>query len=109
MSRRPALFIHDNNYSSTSALKTYLQQQYANGTPVTVWYVLATPTTGIVNEPIRKIGTYSDSVSGTNLSVTAQSPTTIDVLTSLKPSEMNLTYTGLKMCKRKKRVNGAWG
>lgn len=88
--------------STVAAFKTYLAQQYSAGTPVTVWYVLAEPTTTTLNEPLRKIGTYSDSVSGTNLSVTAHSPTTIDVDTSLKPSEMDLTYTGLKMCGRKK-------
>jgi hypothetical protein len=101
-------YIKDTTFSTAADFKTYLQQQYAAGSPVTIWYVLATPQTGVVNEPIRKIGTYADSVSGTNLSVTAQSPTTIDVDTSLKPSEMDLTYTGTKMCKRKKRVNGAW-
>ena len=101
------VLIYD-NYSTVTDFKTYLQQQYSAGTPVTVWYVLAEPTTNTLNEPLRKIGTYSDSVSGTNLSVTTHSPTTIDVDTSLKPSEMDLTYTGLKMCKRKKRVNGAW-
>lgn len=95
---KKSVFVH----SSLADFRTYLQQQYANGTPVTIWYVLATPTTGILNEPLRKIGTYSDSVSGTNLSVTAHSPTTIDVDTTLKPSEMDLTYTGTKMCRRKK-------
>lgn len=102
----PKLFIKTDSYTTINDFKTYLQQQYAAGTPVTIWYVLANETTGIVNEPIRKIGTYSDSVSGTNLSVTAQSPTTIDVDTSLKPSEMDLTYTGLKMCGRKKYIHG---
>lgn len=96
--------------NTVEGLKEYLAAQYANGTPVCVWYVLATETTGTLNEPLRKIGTYSDSVSGTNLSVTAQSPTTIDVDTTLKPSEMDLTYTGLKMCKRKKKSrNLAYG
>lgn len=86
-----------------NAFKAYLAAQYAAGTPVTVWYVLSSATTGILNEPIRKIGDYADSVSGTNLSVTAHSPTTIDVLTTLKPSEMDLTYTGTKMCGRKRK------
>ena len=35
---------------------SYLAQQYANDTPVTIWYVLATPETGVVNEPLMKIG-----------------------------------------------------
>lgn len=97
-----AFYIKDTTFSTAADFKTYLQQQYAAGTPVTIWYVLANETTGVVNEPLRKIGDYADSVSGTNLSVTAHSPTTIDVDTTLKPSEMDLTYTGLKMCGRKK-------
>ncbi len=72
---------------------SYLAQQYANGTPVTVWYVLAEPETGIVNEPIRKIDDYADTVSGITI------PTTIgvdafDIQTTLKPSEVSLAYTG---------------
>lgn len=34
-----------------SGFKTYLQQQYAAGTPVTVWYVLVTPTTETITVP----------------------------------------------------------
>ena len=100
------LYIGETTISSAADFKTYLQQQYAAGTPVTIWYVLATEATTTLNDPLRKIGTYSDSVSGTNLSVIAQSPTTIDVDTTLKPSEMDLTYTGLKMCGRKKYAHG---
>lgn len=73
--------------------KSYLAQQYANGTPVTIWYVLASPTTGIVNEPIRKIGDYVDSVSGTGLA-TSGTAQEFDVGTTLKPSELDLTYHG---------------
>ena len=73
--------------------KTYLQQQYANGTPVCVWYVLATPTTGIVNEPIRKISTYADEVSGITIPTTVGA-NTVDVLTTLKPSEVSINYKG---------------
>ena len=97
------IYLRITSITSGSDFKTYLSAQYAAGTPVCVWYVLANETTSVVNEPLRKIGTYSDSVSGTNLSVTAQSPTTIDVDTSLKPSEMDLTYTGKKMCGRKRK------
>ena len=73
--------------------KSYLQQQYAAGTPVTIWYVLATPTTSIVNEPIRKIGDYADTVSGITIP-TITGKDTVDVETALKPSEVELTYTG---------------
>ena len=81
------------DFSSTETFKTYLRQQYAAGTPVCVWYVLATEETGIVNEPIRKIGDYADTVSGITIPTTTGKDT-FDVLTTLKPSEVELTYTG---------------
>ena len=80
-------------YTTVESFKSFLAQQYANGTPVTIWYVLAEPTTGIVNEPIRKIGAYVDSVSGTNLA-TSGTAQELDVDTTLKPSEVDLTYHG---------------
>lgn len=81
------------DYTTLASFKTYLAQQYAAGTPVTIWYILAEPTTGIVNEPIRKIGTYTDSVSGTGLA-TSGTAQQFDVGTTLKPSEVDLTYHG---------------
>ena len=83
--------------SNLEEWKTYLQQQYQNGTPVTVWYVLAEPTTGIVNEPIRKIGDYADTLSMEQTGVqipTLHGNTVIDVDTTLKPSEMYIKYQG---------------
>lgn len=73
--------------------KSFLAAQYAAGTPVIVWYVLAKPETGIVNEPIRKIGDYVDSISGTGLA-TSGTAQELDVDTTLKPSEVDLTYHG---------------
>lgn len=87
------MYIYDNRYTTAENFKTYLAQQYAAGTPVTVWYVLATETAGIVNEPLRKIGGYSDSVSVTNIPTTAGSQI-FDVDTTLKPSEVALSYHG---------------
>lgn len=87
------LYIGEITITSATDFKAYLAQQYANGTPVTIWYVLASPTTGIVNEPIRKIGDYVDSVSGTNLA-TSGTAQEFDVETTLKPSELDLTYHG---------------
>lgn len=49
-------------FTDITSWKSYLAQQYAAGTPVTVWYVLATPETAIVNEPLMKIGNYADSI-----------------------------------------------
>ena len=84
-------FIKTTDYTTVADFKSYLAQQYANGTPVTVWYVLETETTGILNEPLRKIGTYADSVSVANIPTTAGKQT-FDVDTTLKPSEVSLNY-----------------
>ena len=87
--------------------KAYLAAQYAAGTPVTVWYVLATEETGIVNEPLMKIGNYADEVS--NISIpTVIGKNIIDVETALKPSEISSNYTGWHPAVIHKRINGAW-
>lgn len=90
------LIIHDENYTTIQDFKTYLQQQYAAGTPVTVWYVLEEPETGIVNEPLMKIGDYADTVSMEQAGVsipTAPGETTISWAgEGLAPSEVELTY-----------------
>lgn len=81
----------------TADFKSYLAQQYAAGTPVTVWYVLATETTGIVNEPLMKIGDYADTLSMEQAGVsipTANGSTTLDVETTVKPSEVYIKYRG---------------
>ena len=63
--------------------KTYLAQQYANGTPVTVWYVLATPVTEQITFP-----TLPTPVTGTN---------TLTVDTSLPPSKTKITVHAKKV------------
>lgn len=83
------------NIDTIDKWKNYLRQQYAVGTPVTIWYVLATPETAVVNEPLRKIGDYADTVSMEQAGVsipTLHGNTIIDVLTELKPSEMYIKY-----------------
>lgn len=77
--------------------KSYLADQYAAGTPVMVWYVLATPTTGIVNEPLAKIGDYADELHSADAGVsipTVKGSNTLTVDTALQPSEMSITYKG---------------
>ena len=86
-------YIGDNTYADLNDFLLFLQQQYANGTPVTILYVLAESTTGIVNEPIRKISDYADSVARTGIPTTG-SAEPFDVSTTLKPSEVSLTYHG---------------
>ena len=88
----------DNRYNSAADFKAYLQQQYAAGTPVTVWYVLAEPTTGVVNEPLMRIGDYADTLSSVQAQV--QIPTTVghntfNVNTTVKPSSTTITYNDL--------------
>ena len=53
-------FTDDTNAVTAETFKSYVAAQYANGTPVTLWYVLDEWITGIVNEPLCKISTYAD-------------------------------------------------
>lgn len=66
----------------------WLKDEYAAGTPVTVYYVLATPTTETVTAP------SITTTSGLN---------TIDVNTTVKPSEISLTYNGWRINKQKRK------
>jgi hypothetical protein len=95
-----ALYIKISDFSPISSVtdfKAYLSAQYAAGTPVTVWYVLATEQTGIVNEPLMRIGDYADTLSMEQAGVsipTLNGQTVIDVDTTLKPSEVYIKYQG---------------
>jgi hypothetical protein len=83
--------------SNPQTFKQWLSDRYSAGTPVTVWYVLATPTTGIVNEPLMKIGDYADTLSMEQAGVeipTVNGSNTLDVLTTVKPSEVYIKYKG---------------
>lgn len=81
--------------ASLNGIRTYLQQQYSNGTPVTIWHVLAEPETGIVNEPLMKIGDYADTIDSTQTSAripTVAGTTVIDYNGTPKPDKVELTY-----------------
>lgn len=89
------IIIFDSDYTTLDAFKSYLASQYAAGTPVTVWYVLAEPETGIVNEPLMKIGDYADTLSMEQADVsipTIAGATVIDYDGTPKPSEMYIKY-----------------
>lgn len=73
--------------------KRFLADQYSAGTPVTVWYILATPTTETTT---------------TSAIPTTAGGQTFDVDTSLKPSEVDLTYHGWHEHEAEKRENGQW-
>lgn len=80
--------------SDIATWKSWLAQQYATGTPVTIWYVLATPETAIANEPLAKIGDYADELHSTDAAVTIQTvkgQNTLTVDTELQPSSVSLT------------------
>lgn len=91
------IFFKNTDFTSTADFKAWLADQYAAGTPVTVWYVLTEPETSIVNEPLAKIGDYADEVLSTaegapQLTLKTESSNTIDFDMSLKPSAMNISY-----------------
>lgn len=87
------MYFWSSDYATVDAWKSYLAQQYAAGTPVTVWYVLATEETGIVNEPLMKIDTYADEVSNVSIPVTAGGDT-LSVDTTVQPSEVTVAFHG---------------
>lgn len=80
--------ININNYNLAD-LKTYL-----NSNPITIWYVLATPETATVNEPLMKIGTYADTLSNATAIPTTEGANSITVDTTVQPSEFTATWTG---------------
>ena len=82
----------DSNFTTVAALKSWLAQQYANGTPFTVYYTLANPETAVVNEPLRKIGDYADSISDVISIPTVRGENVFDVDTEVKPSEVYIKY-----------------
>lgn len=74
------LYVVDSSFNGNSTdFKAYLAEQYAAGTPVCVWYVLATPTTTTVEGPEIP---------------TSNGEQTFDVDTTLKPSEVYIKYKG---------------
>ena len=95
------------NLTDVASIKTWLAQQYAAGTPVTVWYVLATEETAVVNGPLMKIGNYADEVSNVSIPVTAGGDT-ISVDTTVQPSEVTVNYKGWHPAIVHERTNGAW-
>lgn len=101
------IVIHNNTYTTADEFKAYLAQQYAAGTPVTVWYVLVTEETAVVNEPLMKIGDYADEVSGITIPTIAGGDT-ISVGTTVQPSEVTANYKGWHPKTPKVSNNGQW-
>jgi len=56
--------------------------------------MLVTPETGIVNEPLMKIGDYANTVSNATAILTTEGANSITVDTTVQPSEFTATWTG---------------
>lgn len=81
--------IKDLSYATVDDFTTYLQQQYANGTPVTIWYVLTTEETSVVNEPLMKIGNYVDTINNTQSGIDITT-NNLAVNTTIPPSDISI-------------------
>lgn len=82
-----------NQCSTVIDFTQFLAAQYAAGTPVTVWYVLATPETAVVNEPLHKISSYADTISMEQAGVTLTTTkgfNTITTDTTVLPSNIEV-------------------
>lgn len=68
--------------------------------------------TGLVTYNVDSTGTPLVTPTTAQVTVptipTTSSPTTITFNTTVKPSEMSLTFNGFKVCRRKKYQNNAW-
>lgn len=76
--------IRDSRFSSPNAtdFKSYIATQYSAGTPVTVWYVLAEPTTEQVTAPTLTPATGNNTLAiGTTLQ-----PSSVSITGHVKPS-----------------------
>ena len=86
-------------FETATDFKSYLAQQYQNGTPVTIWYILANPETGIVNEPLMKIGDYADTITMAQAGVTIptiRGTNILDMASTVKPSEVYIKGKGIR-------------
>lgn len=89
-----SLYFRNDSISTKDDFKAWLASEYAAGHPVTIWYVLAEPETGIVNDPLAKIGDYADELNSTDAAVTiptVKGQNTLTVDTDLQPSEVSIT------------------
>lgn len=80
-------------FTKLTQYKDFFRNEYSAGTPVTVWYQLATPTTETFTAP------QIPTLNGT---------TVIDVDTEVKPSEVSFNYAGWHTAVVHKQINGAW-
>lgn len=101
------IYISRSVATTVADLKAWLAAQYAAGTPVCVWYVLATEETAVVNEPLMKIDDYADEISGVSIPTT-DGASTLSVDTTVQPSEVSVNYHGWHMGAVHERTSGQW-
>lgn len=79
------------NFPNITTFKAWLAENQ-----ITVWYVLKTPETVIVNEPLAKIGDYADTVASTNTGapsiITSEGYQNLVVDTTVQPSNVSVSY-----------------
>lgn len=95
------------NLTDLTDITNWLRAQYNANTPVTIYYILAAPETTTLNEPIYKIGNYTDSISNISLTTTAGA-TSLGVDTAVKPSEITLNFRGWHPKDPKESTDGEW-
>ena len=79
---------------STTADTVEKFKDYISGKGVTIWYVMSEPETGIVNEPLQKIGDYADTISFEQAGVTIPTvagANTLTIDTTVQPSAVSIT------------------
>lgn len=74
-----------------------------------VWYVLATPETAAVNEPLMKISDYADTLSNATAIPTTEGANSITVDTTVQPSEFTATWAGWHNATVKEWDGSEWG
>jgi hypothetical protein len=105
------LIIKLSNSDRLPDFKSWLSQQYANGTPVTIWYVLTIAETAAVNEPLMKIGDYADSITGSQSQIsipTTAGENSITFLTDIQPSQFEVPIEGWYFDNPKKWDGSKW-
>ena len=98
------------NITTADDFKTFLQTEYSNGTPVTIWYVLATSTTETITVPTGLTGTVNGYLTQTGI------PTpTAPIYPTANPVTMWADYTPNKYNNgwttangQPEKYNGGW-
>lgn len=83
--------------------------QWFKENEVYIWYSLANPETGIINEPLHKIGDYADTITMAQAGVTiptSDGDNTITFGTSVQPSGMSATFKGWHPVRGAKQYDG---